>query len=224
MPEWKQFENEPTEDLIQFIKWKDQTDYTDASQGAFAAFCFRFRGDLIKKCEIICSRWKYDIDVATELANRTFQKFWLNPNYDDSVRQKSITYDEGVKFYLYAIANHELTNIYRENTDPNPYNGDETIIWEFPEGLEKIKPERKKELEEKREVVEMAFSTLSSKHKPIYLTYLFHGKKGKNLPKHLLLQLREELGLAQETIRFYNFEAKTKIKDYLKIWTKAKTK
>lgn len=220
--DWKQFENESTEDLIQYIKWKNQPDYIEASKAAFVAFCFRYRADLIKKCEIICARWKYDIDVAVELANRTFNKFWINPNYDDNKRKHAETFEEGVRFYLYGIANNELINIHRENIDPNPYEGDEEIIWDFPDGLEIIKPERKKELEEKREVVEMALSRLSPKHKPIYLTYLFHGKEGKNLPKHLRVKLREELELSQGTVRYYNYEATTKINDYLKIWDKAK--
>lgn len=220
--EWKQFENESTEDLIQYIKWKNQPDYIEASKAAFAAFCFRYRADLIKKCEVICYRWKYDIDVAIELANRTFNKFWLKPNYDDNKRKHAESFEDGVKFYLYGIANNELINIYRENIDPSPYTGEEDIIWDFPHGLENIKPERKKELEEKREVIEIALGRLGLKHKPIYLTYLFHGKKGKNLPKHLREKLREELGLGQGTVRFYNFEATTTINDYLKIWDKAK--
>jgi len=220
--DWKQFENESTEDLIQYIKWKNQPDYFEASKAAFATFCFRYRADLIKKCEVICTRWKYDIDVAIELANRTFNKFWIKPNYDDNKRKQAESFEEGVRFYLYGIANNELINIYRENIDPSPYTGDEDIIWDFPNGLENIKPERKKELEEKREIIEMALSRLSPKHKPIYLTYLFHGKEGKNLPKHLREKLREELELGQGTIRYYNFEAKNKINDYLKIWDKAK--
>jgi hypothetical protein len=220
--DWKQFEKETTEDLLQYIRWKNQPDYSEASEVAFVAFCFRFRADLIKKCEVICNRRKYDVDVAIELANRTFHKFWLKSNYKDEKRNKAHTFDEGVKFYLYGIANNELINIYREKIDPSPYTGEEKIIWEFPENIEDYKPERKKELEDRREVVEIALKRLSPKHKPIYLTYLFHGVDGKNLPKHLLQKMQKELGLAQGTIRYYNFEANKTINDYLKIWDKAK--
>ncbi|KAF0238508.1 MAG: hypothetical protein FD181_1011 [Prolixibacteraceae bacterium] len=220
--DWKEFDTETTEDLVQYIKWKNQPEYTEAAKNAFTAFCFRYRGDLIKKCEIICSRWKYDIDVAIELANRTFYRFWLKPNYDDNKRKTAKNFDEGVLLYLYGIANKELINIYRETNDPSPYTGEEDIVWEFPENLEDFKPERKKELEERREVIEMALGRLSPKHKPIYLTYLFNGVKDKNLPQHLLIKLRDELGLGQGTIRYYNNEAKTRINDYLKIWEKAK--
>jgi DNA-directed RNA polymerase specialized sigma24 family protein len=218
MPDWKQFENHTTEDLIKFIKRKDQPEYTEASKDAFAAFCFRFRADLIRKCEVICSKWNYDIDAAIELAHRTFRKFWLKPFYDHSMRKSAKTWDEGVKFYLYRIANNELINIYREHNDPNPYNGEETIIRDFPADLENFETERKKELEERKEIFEMAFGSLSPKHKIIYLTYLIHAKDGKNLPRHLLKSLRDELGLAQETIRYYNFEAKRTVNNYLKIW------
>jgi DNA-directed RNA polymerase specialized sigma24 family protein len=220
--DWKDFDTETTEDLVQYIKWKNQPEYTEAAESAFVAFSFRFRGDVIKKCEIICSRWNYDVDVAIELANRTFYRFWLNPNYDDSKRKNAKTFDDGVLFYLYGIANRELINFYRESKDPSPYKGDEDIVWDFPDSLEKFKPERRKELELRREVAEMALSRLSPKHKPIYLTYLFHGLKGKNLPTHLLKKLRDELGLGQATIRYYNNEAKTRVDDYLKLWEKAK--
>ena len=220
--DWKQFENETTEELVLYIQWKDQPDYKEASKAAFVAFCFRFREDLLKKCKAICSRHKYDIDVAIEIANRVFHKFWLKPNYDDKKRKMADTFDEGIRYYLYGIANNELINFYRTLRDPNPYIGDEQIVWNFPENLESLKPERKKELEERREIIEMALSRLGPKHKPIYLTYLIHGKVGKNLPKNLIRKMQDEFGLAQGTIRYYLFEARNAVNDYLKIWDKAK--
>lgn len=223
MTDWKQFEKESTEDLIQYIKWKEQPDYLEAAKAAFAVFCFRFRADIIKKCEIICVRWKHEISVADELANRVFSHFWDKPNYDDSKRRNAKTFDEGVLFYLYGIANKELTNIYRQQIDPSPYTGEEEIIWDFPEiDLSSMPVERKKELFEKREIIEMALNRLSPKHRAVYFTYLVHGHKGKNLPTHLYRDMQETLGLAQTTIRYYNFEANNTINDYLKIWDKAK--
>ena len=53
MLDWRQYENESTEDLIQYMKWKNQPDYTEAAEAAFIVFTFRFRKDVIKKCEII---------------------------------------------------------------------------------------------------------------------------------------------------------------------------
>jgi len=194
MTDWKQFESESTEDLIQYIKWKEQPDYIEAAKSAFSVFCFRFRADIVKKCEIICERWKHDISVAEELANRVFSNFWNNPNYQHEKRRNAKTFDEGVLFYLYGIANKELTNIYRQQTDPNPYTGDEEIIWDFPDiDLDSMPNERKKELIQRREIVEMAFDRLTPKHRAVYLTYLVYGKKGKNLPTHLYKQMREIL-------------------------------
>lgn len=218
MQDWKEFEKETTENLIRYIKRKDQPEYSEAAQAAFVVFCFRFRSDLIKKCEVICSEWKYTDADAAELAHRTFRKFWLKPFYDHSKRKSALTWEDGIKFYLYRIANNELTNIYREKNDPNPYNGEETIIRDFPEDFENVEPESKEELEQRRQVIEMAFGSLSPKHKIIYLTYLVHGKAGKNLPAHLSKALRDELGLAQGTIRYYNLEAKKAVNNYLKIW------
>jgi len=224
MSEWKQFEKETTSDLIQFIKWKNQNNFEDDAKAAFIAFCFRFRADIIKKCEIICNRWNYDIDTAQELAQRTFEKFWKYPNYDDTKRKEGKDYDTGVKFYLFGIAQNELTNIYRESQSVSAYSGDEKIIYDLPEmDFESMDPERKKELEEKLDIVKIALDRLSTKHRIIYLTYEAHKKQGFNLPKHLRESLRKELNLAQGTIRFYRFEAEKIISDYLKIWQKAKS-
>jgi DNA-directed RNA polymerase specialized sigma24 family protein len=223
MSDWKQFENESTPDLVQIIKWKDQADYTEDAENAFIAFCFRFRVDLSKKCEVICSNHGYDIDIAKELVNRVFHKFWNNPGYDDSKRKHAKSGDEGIRFYLYGIARYELVNIYRDKIDPNPYTGEEEIVWDFPEiDEENISVEKRRELQERKEIMEMALSRLSPKHKAIYLTYLVYEKKGKNLPRHLLKQMQTELNLAQGTIRYYKFEAEKRIGDYLKIWDKAK--
>lgn len=223
MPDWKQFENETTADLIQFIKWKDQRGYTEDAKAAFIAFCFRFRADIIKKCEVICNRWKYDIDTARELSQRVFEKFWRYPNYDDTKRKEAKDYDTGVKLYLYKIAQNELINIYKESTDHDAYTGDEKIIYDLPEiNLENMQPERRKELEEKFDIIKLALDRLSEKHRIIYLTYEAHKKQGKNLPKHLRESLRRELNLAQGTIRYYKFEAEKTITDYLKICQKVK--
>lgn len=225
MSEWKQFENETTSDLVQIIKWKDQAEYGNDAEGAFIAFCFRFRADLIKKCEVICRNYKYDIDFAVELANRVFHKFWINPGYDDSKRKHAKSCDEGVKFYLYGIARHELVNIHREDIGPSPYTGEEEIVWDFPEiNMANMSAEKRKELVERREIMETALNRLTPIHKAIYLTYLVYHREKKNLPKHLLKKMQTEFDLAQATIRYYRFEAENRIKDYLIIWDKAKRK
>ncbi|MDZ7777157.1 MAG: hypothetical protein U5L09_16845 [Bacteroidales bacterium] len=150
MSDWKHFENEQTSDLIQIIKWKHEKDFAKDAEAAFTALCFRFRSDLISKCEVISNRHQYDIDFAKELANRVFRKFWLNPNYDDEKRKYAKNCDDGLKFYLYAIARNELINMFRESINPSPYTGNEEIIWDFPEiDFDSMQPERRKELLEK---------------------------------------------------------------------------
>lgn len=241
--DWKEFENEPTENLIQYIKWKNQPEYFEASAAAFHAFTFRFMGDLIKKCEVICHKWnngsigqaKTEYETKNEylplsrllydpgeLANRTFNKFWQKPHYDQSKQKSGRTVDDGVRLYLYTIANHELANMYREASDPNPYKGDETIIYDYPEIMRDFTPERRKVLEERMEIMDKALNSLGPKHKAIYLTYLVHRKEGKNLPAHLLKQMRESLDLAQNTIRLYKLEAIKTVNNYLEIWEKKK--
>lgn len=217
---WQDFNNEPTEDLIQYIKWKTDPDYKEAAQAAFHAFCFRFGDDLAKKVEIICNRWGYDKHVAAEIANNVFSRFWKYPNYDHS-KSKKKDIGTGVRFYLYAIAERELTNYYykEQGIIASPYDGSEEIIYDFPEiDFSDYIPEKRKELEQKFEIIKMALERLGEKHKVIYLTYQAHEHPGHKLPRHLLQALRNELELAQATVRYYKNEAQQKINDYLKIY------
>ena len=238
--DWKPFEKETTEDLIHYIKWRDDPEYTETSEAAFCAFTFRFSADLIKKCEVICRKWnngsieparmEYEVQGEylpisrnhydpVDLATRTFKKFWETHLYDHSKRRSARTWDQGVKLYLYTIASNELANMYREVTNPNPWTGNEAIIHDFPEILGDFTTESKKELKARVEIIDRALSRLGPKHKIIYLTYKTHSKEGKYLPAHLLEQMREELNLAQNTIRFYKMEAIKTVNNSLK-WEK----
>lgn len=55
-------------------------------------------------------------------------------------------------------------------------------------------PEKLKALVEYEKRLDEIFAKLTSKHKIIYLTYLYHKKEGHNLPGALLAELREVLG------------------------------
>lgn len=218
--QWEKFKDESTEDLIQNIKWKDDPDCQTEAQAAFHAFCFRFGDDVAKKTEIICKRWKYDKHVAAEVANQVFSRFWKYPNYDHK-KSKQKDVETGVKLYLYRFIEREITNYYYKEQGilASPYDGSEEIIYDYPEvDLSDYSMEKRKHLEGKFEVVKKTLERLGEKHKIIYLTYQAHENPNHKLPRHLLQSLRDELDLAQATVRFYKNEAQNTIKEMLKVY------
>lgn len=214
---WQDYKDEKTEDLLEMIKWKDQAaEYTEAAEAAFHVFCFRFRDDIVAKCEIICKNRGLDKQVAAIVAQRTFERFWKYPKYDHT-KSNAPTVDEGVRFYLYGFAENETSNW--QTPRISPYNGEEEIKYEFPEyDLNNFPSEKRAELKKRFEIVRKALDRLSEKHKIIYLTYESYKIPGHNLPGHLLQKLRNELDLTQNTVRYYYNEAKSKINEYLEIY------
>lgn len=218
--DWKEYSDETTSDLIEYMRWKDQDGYRDVATAAFTVFVFRFREELTKKCEIVCDRWGYDKDVTINIVSNTFKRFWKYPMFSEG-KSKASNYDRGVLIYLLGIANRELINYYNreQGNYTSPYTGDEVIIREYPEiDFEDYKPERRTEMRKRFEIIEKALARLTEKHKIIYLTYQAYEHEGHNLPSHLLKSLRKELKIAQSTIRYYKFEAIQKIEEYLEIY------
>ncbi len=220
MIDWKEYKDESTSDLIEYLKWKDQEEYQDVAEAAFKVFVFRFRKELVEKCEIVCKKWKYDNHVAVEIASSVFKRFYKYPNFKED-KSKASDCDKGVLLYLLGIANRELINYYNKEKGiyTSPYTGEEKIIREFPKiDFKQFKPERRGEMKKRFEIIEKALSRLSDKHKIIYLTYQAYEHDGYNLPTHLLKAMRKELKIGQGTIRYYKFEAIKKIEEYLEIY------
>lgn len=214
--------NETTEDLLAYIKCKDDSDYVELSEEAFKVFTFRYQLDLQKKLIPICTNWGYDKQVATEIAYETFARIWKYPNFDISkANQKD--YCKAVTFYLYGIARRLLADYKKsQNEEPNPFSGDEEIIYDFPDiEMLEVGKERKAELKKLYELLDNALSRLTLKHKIIYLTYKQYEsetKEGYNLPRNLTKKLRDELDLTQNSIRVYKKEAIDAVNTYLKIY------
>jgi hypothetical protein len=78
------FNNESTENLLEYIQWKEDPAYFENSKQAFRAFTFRYQLDLHKKLIRICINWGYDKQVASEIAYSTFDKIWKYPKFDIS--------------------------------------------------------------------------------------------------------------------------------------------
>ncbi|MEX1269598.1 MAG: hypothetical protein WEA56_11380 [Balneolaceae bacterium] len=208
--EWKELENESTSDLIEFMKMEDE--YRKA---AFFAFCFRFREELISKCEIVCYRRGFTADKAVELANRTFERFLRYPKYDHD-KSPCDEIDKGVIIYLFGIAQRVIIDMMFGAE--SPYDGTEEILYGFTSLDNSLSGRKRKEIIAVRETIEKALSKLSEKHRIIFYTYFGHEEDGYKLPRPLLAALREKLDLSQDTVRFYKKQAFDKVKEYLEIY------
>lgn len=216
------FFSEPTENLMEYIQWRDEPDYIETAKQAFRVFTFRFQLDLLKKLIPICNGWGYDEQVATEIAYSTFERVWKYPRFDiRKANQKN--YDKAISFYLYGIASRLLaTHKKIQEGEVNPFSGDEEIIREFPD-IEKMELgiERKAILQARYDHIKKALDRLTPKHKIIYLTYKQYESEtndGFKLPRKLLKDLRTELDLTQNSVRVYKNEAFKEIETFLGIY------
>jgi DNA-directed RNA polymerase specialized sigma24 family protein len=213
---------ETTENLMEYIRCRDDPDYGEMAREAFRVFTFRFQLDLQKKLIPICKGWGYDKQVASEIAYSTFERVWKYPTFDKR-KAKQKDYDKAISFYLYGIAGNLLADYKRnQRGEGSPFTGDEEIIREFPdiENME-IGKERKAILVERQEYIKKLLDRLSPKHRIIYLTYKHYEhvtKEGFKLPRKLLKNLRTELDLTQTTVRIYKNEAFNEVDTYLKIY------
>lgn len=215
---WKELENEATETLIEYIRWKNDPELKQTAEDAFRAFCFRFQKDVAGKCWFLCRNHNYDRQIAADLAQRTFERFYKYPKFDLK-KARSKDFDTGVRLYLYGIAQKQLYNLYDDNQQSNPYTGEETTTDQLVaiEDLT-VKVEQRNELRARYALIEKTLKILGAKHRVIYCTYLRYQKPGVKMPRHLTEKLRTELQLTQATIQFYKKEAEDKIKQFLEIY------
>lgn len=214
--------SESTENLLEYIQWKDDPEYTEIAKEAFRVFTFRYQLELLKKLTPICKNWGYDEQVATELAYETFARIWKYPKFDLS-KSKQKDYDKAITFYLFGIAKRLLADYKKNETEePNPFTGDEEIIREMPDiEMFETGKERKAELKKMYELLNEALARLTPKHKIIYLTYKHYESltnEGYNLPRHLTKKLQEELDLTQNSIRVYKKQAIEAVNTHIKIY------
>ncbi|WP_243350078.1 hypothetical protein [Parabacteroides sp. FAFU027] len=218
MSHWKDYETTPTYELVELIKKRKEPSHESISRAAFQSFVFRFSNDLTQKTEIICKSWKLSAEEASIIANRTFKKFWKHASFSEA-KAKHINPDKAILFYLYGIAHNELVDYHNEKNGINiyPYDGSEEIVWDFPE----IECDQENMgfsiTNEHYKIVKFALSKLTEKHKIIFLTYSTYERNGRKLPRHLLQKLRTELGLTQDTIRYYKNEVFNKVTECLEL-------
>lgn len=207
MANWRRLENLDTIKLISHCqKIENEENIKDE---AFIALCFRFRGDLLKKCEFLCKRKGHDIDVAREIVKNTFKKYGKSRKFNPSIcNHKNI--DDCFRFYLYKIAGNELIDYYKreqKRLNGQLYTGDETIITNLQDIL-------LESLDAESQIIHQTLLDLPYSHQVIFLTYTMHEKDGVNLPRALQQKLREHLGgISQATVRTYKKEAIDKIEE-----------
>lgn len=213
---------ESSEDLLEYIKWKNEPGFEAISREAFKVFTFRFQMELLKKLVPVCKHWGYDEQTATEIAYQTFERVWKYSKFCLSkANQKNP--ERAILLYLLKIAQHLLADYHKlKSTEPYPFDGSEEIVAEFPDLSNlQIPIEKKAELQEIYDLIRKALDRLTPKHRIIYLTYKQYEqqiKDGYKLPRNLLEKLRVKLDLSQTSIRVYKKEAFDTIEEYLKIY------
>ena len=201
MEPWDLYKNYHTLELINFFQnLKNSPKERDS---CFFAIVFRFRQDLVGKCEIIFRKYNYSIDQIIEIVENTFSKYYKTHNF--TIEKSSVTnVDLAFKTYLYSISRNELKNFYSnliKKQNGLLYDGNEQIVTQMPNV-----PYSKLNNEEK--IYFDTLKSLSYSHRVIYLTYKSYGKDGVNLPKELQAKIRTHLGnIKQSTVRKYKKEA-----------------
>ncbi|KYG81648.1 RNA polymerase sigma factor (sigma-70 family) [Roseivirga ehrenbergii] len=195
------YHQKSTQDLIDTYQNVDLPNREEA----FSVLVLRFRQDLLNFCEMRCRKFGQSHEVAEEIVFKTFESYAKKPGFDLK-EAKGKTDDDSFIIYLAAIAKNNLTDFYRiqkRKEEGNWSDGSEVIITELP----KLPTEASLE----NQIVYKVLCSLPYSHKVIYLTYKSYENAGCNLPRKLLKELREHLGIEQGTIRTYKKETLDKI-------------
>jgi DNA-directed RNA polymerase specialized sigma24 family protein len=226
----QEFQAEPTEDLIEYMKIIGPDDKASAND-AFRAFVLRFREFVQKLCRRVAINFGYDTVVGDQIAEQTFLKFRAAKTFRKD-KCNSPDLDACVKYYLAITASRAMVDYDRDENSDNPFDGTEELAFDLPDIDDlAMDPERLAVLKKQHDIVEMVLGRLSSKHRVVYLTYKqyeldLHRRESTEdgrvrkfyLPRPLTEKLRKETGLAQSTIRKYKEEANRMIEELLRIY------
>ncbi|MEQ8531447.1 MAG: hypothetical protein RIB86_06330 [Imperialibacter sp.] len=186
---------------------------------AFILLTYKFRKEVLNKCEILCTRFGYGSSTAEIIASNTFEAYARKGKFDELKAKKGKSYDQSFLLYLLKIAEHEVINYYRdiERKKNNPYDGSEQLYFDLPEfSFENLDPETIIELNVLKKV--------SKSHRAIYLTYKVHTRPGFKMPRLLLERLRSELGgISQNTVNVYLKQIRDEIDRAKEAYTLIKT-
>lgn len=216
----RELEASSTAELIEFVQGKEH--YLEAAECAFRNLFLRYEDELTKKCRRIATKWGFDKETGDILAEQSLDRFWTKPHTFKAENCTVKDINRCLLFYLFSMARNALADRQRDiSSGRTYYKGDEELIIDFPDHSDaELSAEKLKEIRIRYDLIDKALARLSYKHKVIYLTYLTHGHNKLNLPRKLLLQLREELDLDQNSIRVYKMQAIKEVKQYLEIYDK----
>lgn len=207
----------PSDELLTIISWKEEM--LEDAKNAFEQFCYRFDDDLLRKCEVICAKWKYSKTVALEIRDCTFSRVWKYASSFDIEKINTKSIDVGIKFWLYKIANSQLANYHKKNTCHEPEKENLEIIFTINDMVEytlgDADIESKRELKKELEVLSKILDGLNEKKRAIYLTYKTYEHLGIYNFKSAKKKLQEKFNLSQASVRKYNNEARAYVNQYL---------
>ena len=202
----KSVESLSTRTLVELFQ-NNNASKSDRDQ-AFVVLTFKFRKEVLNKCEIICKKFGHGVSTAELIAINTFEAYARKGQFDETKSDKGKNYEQSFLIYLLKIAERELINYYRdiERKKNNPYDGTEHIYFDLPElALEKLDPES---------IIEFDIvGKVSRAHRAIYLTYTTHQRPNFKMPRKLLENLRMELGdISQNTVNCYLKDVRDEIR------------
>ena len=202
-------------DLLEYIGWKNE--YQKEAELAFHEFCFRFEGEIKKRAEIACDKWNYNEVVALDIVKCTLAKVWKYPSYKhEKSNAKSV--DVGIIIWIGKIIYTQLANYHNDGFCYKPDEESDLSLMYSIEDLSEFttdSEESKRIIKKRLELIERALQGLTEKHRVIYLTYKLYEQNGKYIPRSVTKKLRDELSLAQGTIRKYKEEANKHVQLYL---------
>lgn len=201
--EWQELQNETLEDLVEYLRLRGDEESDSWAQAAFINITFRYRADLLEKCTVMCEKSSLTETDAEEITNRVFERIYRYPKFQPS-GCKVPDIEKCFRFYLYRIARNEFVDFL--TPDEAIFTGEEQIITSLYDPDKEYPPEQLKQLKEAQKQLDDLFSRLSPKHKIIFLTYKYHEREGKYLPKRLRMELKNLLNISQSTIRVYKKE------------------
>lgn len=206
MSDWSRFKQVDIGLLIEI--YQDDSSKESDKDDSFLAICFRLREDLISKCEKYCKRRGYDNEVANEIARKCLERFGRFKSFNAKkckVEDILICF----KLYLYRIAKNALNDYYKleaKRAKGLLYRGDESIVKSLPNiNIDSM--------DTAAQIIHRTIMKLPHSHQVIYYTYKSYEKEGVKLPRKLLAELREYLGISQTTIRTYKKEVIDKIEE-----------
>lgn len=193
--------------LLQIIAQKDVD--MKAASDAFTLFVSYFEDKIKVFAEQHAIKLAFNEQVAFEAVQCAFNKVWLYPTFDMN-KSRCKTEESAVITWLESIAVSQMYQFskmgvcaqIKEEEDLSIIESSEDFVDNFQ--IADLDPEQKLKY---ITFFNKKMSSLSEKHRIIYLTYKAYQTRGKKLPRKLLQKLRQRLGLTQVSIRVYKREA-----------------